>query len=188
MQESSKLRELGNAKAKITINMIKRLVLVSGDPQTVSECDQNVKKFLQTLIPVPIHSTATSCQKTTIMTDTHDICPICACKFDSPYSLQQCGHIFCRSCLMDYFESHMDSTMTADAFTLCCPFNKCNVECLIRDIVSVLGSEKAALLAMIAFRIHIRRPENDLIQCSGNDCNQVAMYRFLNANFFFLFI
>jgi hypothetical protein len=178
MQKSSQLRELGNEKAKVTIDVVKRLVLVSGDSQIVLECERNVKDFLRTLVPVPIHSTATARQNTKITTDAQRMCPICMCEFDSPYPLQQCGHTFCRLCLINYFESHIDSTLTSVTFIICCPFDKCNVECLIQDIVSVLGSDKAARLAMIAFKIYIRRPENDLVQCLGNDCNQVVLYEY----------
>jgi ATP-dependent RNA helicase DHX8/PRP22 len=132
-----------------------------------------VKDFLRTLVPVSVHSTAAAWQGKKINNDTQSICTVCMCEFDSPYSLQQCGHTFCRSCLISYFESHMNSTITANAFKLCCPFDKCDVPCLIRDIVSILGAEKATRLAMIAFKIHIRSPENDLVQCWGNDCDQV---------------
>jgi ATP-dependent RNA helicase DHX8/PRP22 len=162
MQKSSQLRELGNGKAKVTIDRMKRLITVSGDQQNVLECERNVKDFLR------IGVTATK-----ISRDTPDICTMCMCEFDSPYSLQECGHIFCRSCLISYFESDMDSTMTTDTFKICCPFNRCGVACLIRDIVSILGSEKTSNLAKAAFERYIRNSENDLVQCSGNNCIQV---------------
>ncbi|CAF1265906.1 unnamed protein product [Rotaria sordida] len=63
--------------------------------------------------------------------------------------------------------------MALNAFKLCCPYDKCNVECLIRDIVSILGFQQANRLALIAFKIYIRCPQNDLVQCFGNDCDQV---------------
>lgn len=173
MQKASGLRELGDEKVTVTIDVIKRIVSVSGDKEAVLKCEQNVKHLLERLVPVAIHSTATAWQTTTMKINTQCLCTICMCELDSPYSLQQCGHTFCRLCLMMYFESHFDSTMTADAFKLCCPFNKCSVACVIRDIVSILGNDKTARLAKIAFKICIRSTKNDLVQCVGNNCEQV---------------
>jgi len=173
IQKANELREFGNAKAKVTTDVRKRLILVSGDQQSVSECEQKVRNFLQRFERVPIYPTTTASQEQNIRMDTQSICTMCMRKFDSPYSLQQCGHTFCRSCLMNYFESYLDSTTTTDDLKLCCPFDKCDVACLIRDIVSVLGSEKTARLAVNAFKIHVRRSTNDLVQCWGDDCNQV---------------
>jgi ATP-dependent RNA helicase DHX8/PRP22 len=174
MQNASQLREFGNEKAKVTIDIIKRLIIISGDQQSVLECERNVKDFLPTYVPV--HST--------ISRDTSGICTMCMCEFDSPYSLQQCGHIFCRSCLISYFES---STMTTDTLKLCCPSNRCGLTCLIRDIISILGSEKINRLARIAFERHIRNSENDLVQCSGDNCNQVIEFIISNLLFSFSF-
>jgi ATP-dependent RNA helicase DHX8/PRP22 len=175
MQKASELRELGNEKAKVTIDIMKRLIIISGDQQSVSKCVQNVKDFLR--ICVPVHPT--------ISRDTPGICTMCKCEFDSPYSLQQCGHIFCRSCLINYFESYMNSTTITDTLKLYCPFNRCGIACLIRDIVSILGSEKINRLAMIAFERHIRNSENDLVQCSGDNCNQVIEFIISNLLVFF---
>lgn len=150
--------------------MIKRLIAITGDEQSVLECERNVKDFLQRC--VLIHST--------ILPDTQIRCPMCMCEFDSPYSLQQCGHIFCRSCLINYFETYMNSTMITDAFKLCCPSNGCGAVCLIRDIVSILGSEKTNRLATIVFERNIRNTKNDLVQCFGDNCIQVI--KFINSN------
>jgi hypothetical protein len=176
IQNASQLRELGNEKANVTLDIIKRLIVVSGDKQSVLECERKVKDFLS--IHVPVHST--------ISRDTQGLCSMCMCEFDSPYSLQQCGHIFCRSCLINYFESYMNSTMITDTLKLCCPFNGCGVVCLIRDIFSILDSEKTKRLAMIAFERHIQKSENDLVQCSGDNCNQVIEIIISNLSVFFL--
>jgi hypothetical protein len=167
IQNSSTLRELNNKKTKVAINMIKRLIVVSGDRETVIECERRVKELLDKFAYTSSHSN----EKTTI--DMKNICTICNCDFDSPYALQQCGHTFCRPCLTAYFDTYFDATISYEAFKLSCPFQQCNEVCLIRDIVSVLGFERMARLAMIAFQIYIRRVDNNLVQCMGIDCKQV---------------
>lgn len=164
IRKASQFRELGNEKAKITIDIPKHEIVISGDQQNVGKCKQLVKDFLEKY--------RTDIQpETRISQDL--LCSLCLCEFDSPYSLQQCGHNFCRSCLRNYFESSMNSMMTQDHLILCCPFNECAKECLIRDIVSILGSDETTHLATITFEKYIQNSENDLAQCSGDNCNQV---------------
>lgn len=146
--------------------MINGLIYINGDQQGVIECEQKVKDFVDKL--------TSSCLTTMLSTNiTNNLCPVCASDFDSPYSLEQCGHTFCRLCLIAYFDTHFNATMSLDAFKMSCPYQQCNKICLISDIASLLGSEKMARLATIAFQIYIRQPDNDLVQCMGNDCRQV---------------
>ncbi|CAF3563464.1 unnamed protein product [Rotaria sordida] len=171
IQNSSVLRELDTKKTKIVINMIKCLISVSGDREAVIECEQKVKQFLDKFTCMSNHSNGVTPEN--IIINMKNICSICNCDFDSPYTLEQCGHTFCRSCLSAYFDAYFDVTLSFEAFKLSCPFYQCNEICLIRDIVSVIGFERMARLAMIAFQVYIRRPDNDLVQCMGIDCNQV---------------
>ena len=106
---------------------------------------------------------------------TKNICEICTENLESPYTLQQCGHTFCHSCLTSYFSTYFDTTISYDTFKVSCPFKNCNAVCLIRDIVSVVGFERMARLAMIAFQIYARRADNNLAQCIGLDCKQVKL-------------
>ncbi len=165
IQNSNAFRELNNQKTKVVMNMIKHLIVVSGERETLIECERKVKELLDKF-------TCISSQQKAI--DMKNICPICNCDFDSPYGLQQCGHTFCHSCLTAYFDTYFDATIGFDAFKLSCPLQQCNEVCLIRDIISVLGFERMARLAMIAFQIYIRRVDNNLVQCMGIDCKQVG--------------
>ncbi|CAF1472638.1 unnamed protein product, partial [Rotaria sordida] len=167
IQNWSMFRELNNKQIKITINIIKHLIVMIGDREKVIECEQKVKELLDKFV----NSFNQSNGKKTI--DMKNICPICDCEYDSPYVLQQCGHIFCRSCLSAYFDTYFDATKSFETFKLSCPCQECNEVCLIRDIVSILGFERMARLAMIAFQIYIRRVDNNLVQCMGIDCKQV---------------
>jgi ATP-dependent RNA helicase DHX8/PRP22 len=138
----------------------------------VTECEQRVKDFLNELSPPSIHGiNNTSNAKSTI--DTKRTCPICMDNLESPYSLQQCGHKYCRSCLSYYFNTCLDVTKSITSFKLSCLIEQCDKLCLISDIESVLGHELMPRLATIAFQIYIRQPENDLAQCSGVNCKQV---------------
>ncbi|UJR32555.1 hypothetical protein I4U23_020016 [Adineta vaga] len=167
IQNSKNFRELNNKKTKVVINIIKHLIVISGDRETVTECEEKVTQILDNFLRISSHSNENK------STDTINICPICACDFDSPYALQQCGHTFCHSCLTAYFDTYFDVTISFDAFKLSCPLQHCNEVCLIRDIVSILGFERMARLAMIAFQIYIRRGDSNLVQCMGIDCKQV---------------
>ncbi|CAF4504213.1 unnamed protein product [Rotaria socialis] len=168
LERSSEIYELGNEKAKVRINMIKQRITVRGNRTAVTECEQKVNNILGKVVLTSVESAT----KTIMATDIEHICLICADNFNEPYSLQQCGHKFCHSCLSDYFETHFDTTMNSETFKLRCPSSDCNKICLIRDIQSIVGFDKMALLATIAYKIHIREPKNDLAQCVGINCNQ----------------
>ncbi|CAF1320817.1 unnamed protein product, partial [Adineta ricciae] len=167
IQNAKKFRELNNKKTTVVVNVIKHVITITGDRDAVTSCEQKVTQFLDNFSQLSGHVDEKK------SADTTNTCPICACDFDSPYALQQCGHTFCRSCLTAYFDTYFDVTISSDAFKLSCPLQNCNAVCLIRDIVSILGFERMTRLAMIAFQIYIRRGENNLAQCMGIDCKQV---------------
>ena len=171
IQNSSAIRELHTKQTKVVINMIKRLIVVSGVREAVTECEHKIKQFIDKFESKSNHVNINS--STTIIMKMKNICSICECDFDSPYTLEQCGHTFCRSCLSAYFDGYFDVTLSFDSFKLSCPFHQCNEICLIRDIVSVIGFERMTRLAMIAFQIFVRRSDGDLVQCTGIDCKQV---------------
>lgn len=168
IEKANELRELGNEKRQITIDIPKRLITISGDKQSVVQCEQAIIEFLEK------HRSDISEEKKT------SLCPMCMCEFDSPYSLQECGHIFCRSCLMNYFESYMNSMIRTDTLKLCCPLNRCGVVCLIRDIVSIMGAERITHLAMTAFEKYIQNSDNDLARCFEDNCSQVGEFTLSN--------
>ncbi|CAF3878672.1 unnamed protein product [Adineta steineri] len=167
IQNSNLFRELNNKKTKVVINMIKHFIVINGDREIVNECERKVNELLNKFASISNQSNEK------IMIDMKNTCPICMCDFDSPYAFQQCGHTFCHSCLTAYFDTYFDATMSFTSFKLTCPIQECNEVCLIRDIVSILGFERMARLAMIAFQIYIRRNDNNLVQCMGIDCKQV---------------
>lgn len=164
IKDSNVFRSLNTQTLKVVFNMIRRVVSISGDQDTVVECEQKIKQYLAKL-------SLNSSEHTTI--NMNNTCHICSCDYDSPYRLEQCGHTFCRSCLSAYFDSFVDVTLSYAAFKLSCPFHNCDELCLIRDIVSVIGFERMARLATIAFQYYIRRTDNDLCPCIGMDCKQV---------------
>lgn len=163
LEKSNEIHQLGDGKVKININAIKQQILIRGNRDAVIECQCKVKSLLDKLVRTPLGSA----------TDTENICPLCADNFNSPYLLQQCGHIFCHSCLHNYFDTRFDKTLSFKEFKLCCPANDCNQVCLIRDIQSILESDELARLATVAYQLYIRNGKDGLVQCVGNDCKQI---------------
>ena len=171
IQNSSAIRELSTKRTRVVINMIKHLIVVSGVREAVTDCEHKIKQFIDKFESYSSRVNMNS--STTIIMNMKNICSVCECDFDSPYTLEQCGHTFCRPCLSAYFDGYFDMTLSLDSFKLSCPFHQCNEVCLIRDIVSVVGFERMNRLALIAFQIFVRRTDSDLVQCTGIDCKQV---------------
>ncbi|CAF3634772.1 unnamed protein product [Rotaria socialis] len=171
IEQSSELRRMGNEEVKVTIDVLKRLIIINGDKNKVLECERKIKDRLGSYLPEYVHTTTTAAdfQHLAIPTNEERVCSICLSGFKSPYYLQPCGHTFCRLCLQNYFENIYNT----DALHLCCPLDTCKVECVIQDIEAILGFEKMSCLAKIAFQIYIGRQESDLSQCIGNNCDQV---------------
>lgn len=147
--------------------MIKRFIRISGDQTKIKLCENQIRQYLTTLEQ----------NSSTINKSNNTACPFCCDTCDSPYKLQQCGHTFCRGCLMNYFETRFDPTMTLKQFKICCPAEKCNSSCLIRDIKSILGADKMIRIAKAAFQIYLKQPKIDLAQCLGIDCIQVCLIK-----------
>jgi ATP-dependent RNA helicase DHX8/PRP22 len=164
LRNTNKIKDLNDEKTSIEIIMIKRIIRISGEESAVKKCEQRIREFISTL------------EQTKLTTNklNNTECPFCTCPCDSPYALQQCGHTYCRSCLMGYFETRFDPTLSIQAFKITCPIEKCNSPCLIRDIQSILGSEKLIRLAKAAFQIYLKKSGIDLVQCFGIDCAQVS--------------
>ncbi len=164
LRNTNKIKDFADEKTSVEINMLKKLIRICGEEMRVKICEDRIRQYLTTLK-----------QKTSITNKSNNMeCPICSGTCDSPYSLQQCGHKYCRECLVQFFETRFDSTLSLKQFKLCCPVDKCNSPCLIRDIKSILGSDKMIRLAKTAFQVYMKEPCIDLAECFGIDCKQVS--------------
>lgn len=158
------MKELSEGDTTIEIDMKKRMIRISGDDNSVKSCENRVRQYLATL----------GDDKSSKATTAKNECPLCCATCDFPYALQECGHVYCRECLINFFESKIDPTLSLKEYQLVCPVDKCGSKCLIRDIKSILGAEKTPRLARIALQIYLRQPTVDLTQCFGIDCDQVS--------------
>jgi hypothetical protein len=149
--------------------MIKRIIYIYGEEKAAKECEKHVRNQLASLPQL------TTTKKTTGNNLSNPDCLFCLGACESPYVLQQCGHMYCRGCLYDFFVTRCDPTLSVNAFKLSCPVDGCNVSCLIRDIKSILGAEKMERVAKAAFQIYLKKPGVDLAQCVGIDCQQVCL-------------
>lgn len=164
LRNTSTVKELSAEDATIEIDIRKRVIRISGDDHSVKICENRVRQYLATLTPDSSSKTTTAKNE----------CPLCCDTCEFPYALQECGHVYCRSCLMNFFESKIDPTLSLKEYQLVCLVDQCGSKCLIRDIKSILGAEKTPRLAKIALQIYLRQPKVDLAQCFGIDCNQVS--------------
>jgi hypothetical protein len=164
LRNTNKIKDFGGDLTTVEFNMVKKFIRLSGEEANVKICEGNIRKYLVTLEE----------QKPTTNKSNNIECPLCCDTCDSPYTLQQCGHTYCRGCLNQYFETRFDPTLSVKEFKLCCPTDKCNSVCLIRDIKSILGAEKIIRLAKAAFQIYLKQSGVDLAQCVGIDCTQVS--------------
>ncbi|XP_072991689.1 ATP-dependent RNA helicase DEAH12, chloroplastic-like [Typha latifolia] len=85
--------------------------------------------------------------------DDEGTCAICLCEVDEPYRLEECGHSFCRNCLIDHCESAIRSR---EGFPLCCSKEKCQKPLLLVDLRALLSTDKledlfrASLVSFVA--------------------------------------
>lgn len=166
LKKANEFKDFGNDKVSVTLNIIKRIICIQGEQKAANECEGRVRNLLTSLPRMA----------TTIKTanNKNPECPVCMGVCETPYALQQCGHIYCRACLYDFFTSRCNSTLSLNAFKICCLADGCNVSCLIRDIKSVLGAHQMEQLAKVVFQIYLKQSSINLAQCVGNDCLQVS--------------
>ncbi len=144
------------------------MICICAEKTAAIDCEKRVRELLASF------SQKTSTINTANTMTNNPECRLCCDTCEAPYVLQQCGHTYCRSCLIGYFETRFDPTLSVNGFKLCCPADGCNASCLIRDIKSILGTDGIARLAKAAFQIYLKQTGIDLAQCIGVDCQQVC--------------
>ena len=163
LKKIKEIKGFGNDETTVEINIVKKTLVIRGGRSAVSKCEDRLRQYL---VQLPQQTSST---KSTVTIQ----CPLCCSTCESAYTLQQCGHTFCRICLHHMFETHCDQTLGEKAFLVGCPAEKCDAQCLIRDIKSILGPGGMKRLSQTAFQIYLKQTKHDLAQCVGIDCMQV---------------
>lgn len=104
-------------------------------------------------------------------------CPICLCEVEDEYQLENCLHIFCRSCLVEQCESAIKNI---DSFPISCSHEGCGLPFLLVDLRSLLPGEKLDELFVASVRAFVASSGGSYRFCPSPDCPSV--YRVAGAS------
>ncbi|KAG6541481.1 hypothetical protein Mapa_017155 [Marchantia paleacea] len=99
-----------------------------------------------------------------------DECSICFCPMEDKYSLEACGHGFCRSCLIDQINS---SIRHRDGFPLTCAHDGCQQLFVIADITKLLTFEQQDDLYRASLSAFVAQHPLAYRYCTTADCPNV---------------
>ncbi|CAK9150715.1 unnamed protein product [Ilex paraguariensis] len=84
-------------EAELTLNTRRHIISVHGS----KELKQKVEAIM--------YEVAQTCGSVVQSVDVETACPICLCELEDGYRLEDCGHEFCRLCLVEQCESAIKS-------------------------------------------------------------------------------
>ncbi|MQL70537.1 hypothetical protein Taro_002839 [Colocasia esculenta] len=105
-------------------------------------------------------------------------CAICLCDLEEPHQLEICGHLFCRGCLIEQFESAIRSR---DGFPLCCSQEGCRSPVLLVDLRSLLTNDKLEELFRASVAAFVASSGGTYRFCPSPDCPGVYRVTELDA-------
>uniref|UniRef100_A0A1D1XVN8 RNA helicase n=1 Tax=Anthurium amnicola TaxID=1678845 RepID=A0A1D1XVN8_9ARAE len=94
-------------------------------------------------------------------------CVICLCELEEAHQLESCGHVFCRGCLIEQFESAIRSR---DGFPLCCSQEGCRSPILLTDLRSLLLNDKLEELFRASLTAYVAFSSGTYRFCPSPDC------------------
>lgn len=144
--------------ADFTLNTRLHVIAVHGSKEQKEKAERLIHEMAQT--------------SQTSLSD--NACPICLCKVEDGYHLENCGHVFCRTCLVEQCES---AIRNMDSFPVCCTVPGCKLEFLLTDLKSLLPVEKQDELFRASVAAHVAGSGGKLRFCPSPDCPSV--YRVL---------
>ncbi|XP_077221546.1 ATP-dependent RNA helicase DEAH11, chloroplastic-like [Tasmannia lanceolata] len=115
-------------EANFTLNTRRHTLYVRGSKELKQTTENIILELAQSINGRPTQSSSGEAT-----------CPICLCEVEDSYSLEACGHGFCRTCLMDQCESAMKSR---EGFPLCCAREGCKNKIMLVDVRSLLSNDK----------------------------------------------
>ncbi|KHN31399.1 Hypothetical protein glysoja_023053 [Glycine soja] len=97
-------------------------------------------------------------------------CPICLCEVEDGYRLEGCGHLFCRMCLVEQFESAIKNQGT---FPVCCTHRDCGDPILLTDLRSLLFGDKLEDLFRASLGAFVATSGGTYRFCPSPDCPSI---------------
>ncbi|XP_076904394.1 ATP-dependent RNA helicase DEAH11, chloroplastic-like [Bidens hawaiensis] len=147
----------------LTLNTRHHIISVCGSKELKQNVEQTINEIL--------HSTdSTSGQSQTIEKQTRS-CPICLCDVEDGYRLERCNHEFCRSCLVEQFESAIKNS--GNSFPIRCAHEGCEKLILVVDIKALLLNDKIDELFRASLGSFVGSSSGKYRFCPSPDCPSV---------------
>ncbi|CAK9169698.1 unnamed protein product [Ilex paraguariensis] len=144
--------------AEFTLNTRRHIISVHGS----KELKQKVEAIL--------YEVAQTCGSPAQSVDVETACPICLCELEDGYRLEDCGHEFCRLCLVEQCESAIRSQ---GGFPMRCTHQGCGALILLADLRSLLSSEKLEELFRASLGAFVAASGGTYRFCPSPDCPSV---------------
>ncbi|KAL3683209.1 hypothetical protein R1sor_001231 [Riccia sorocarpa] len=164
------LRSLAGSDAKLTVDhRSHRLLVNGGDMEGVLRIQAAVGEMAQRLA-------GASSDRESIgggilqWSLGEEECSICFCLMEDKYSLEGCGHSFCRSCLIDQMNS---SIRHRDGFPVSCAYEDCNLHLVLADIPRLLTGEQQDELYRASLGAFVAQNPLWYRFCTTADCPNV---------------
>ncbi|KAK1425017.1 hypothetical protein QVD17_20359 [Tagetes erecta] len=141
--------------AEFKLNTLRHTISVGGNKEDIKKVKNTILEILQT----------------TPFTSSQHPCSICFNDIEDGYSLEECNHEFCRSCLIEQCESAIKNHR--GRFPICCAHEGCEALILVVDFKSLLSTQqiddlfRASLNAFVDLRVDNYR------FCPSADCDSV---------------
>ncbi|KAJ8765741.1 hypothetical protein K2173_014863 [Erythroxylum novogranatense] len=145
----------------------------------LSECTLNTRRHVISIIGTRemkmkleeiVHDFAQTIQSSAVLHENEASCPICFCKVEDSYQLENCQHLFCRSCLVEQFESAIKNL---DSFPVCCTSGGCKAPILLADLKCLLSSDKLEELFRASLGSFVASSGGTYRFCPSPDCPSV---------------
>jgi len=102
--------------------------------------------------------------------DTGPSCPICLCEVEDGYQLEGCGHLFCRSCLVEQCESAIKNQ---GGFPIRCAHQGCGNHILLVDFRTLLSNDKLEELFRASLGAFVASSSGTYRFCPSPDCPSI---------------
>ncbi|KAJ7538665.1 hypothetical protein O6H91_11G058500 [Diphasiastrum complanatum] len=148
------------AGVPIKMDHRKQSLHVYGETEAVQKVQSALAGLATTLKGSDIKVVAEEC-------DTDIKCSVCFSPVEDKYSLEGCGHSFCRSCLVDQISSLIHHR---EGFPLACTYEECGQPFLMADVEALLSNEQQEELQRASLSVFVVASRGSYKFCSTPDC------------------
>ncbi|CAN6567876.1 unnamed protein product [Malus baccata var. baccata] len=144
--------------ADFSLNVRRQVISIHGSKDVKQKVEESIYEIVQ--------MSGSSTQRFKSDVD----CPICMCEIEDEYRLEDCSHLFCRSCLVEQCESAIKNQ---DSFPMFCAHKGCRSLILFSDLKSLLPSEKLEELFRSSLGAFVASSGGIYRFCPSPDCSSV---------------